>query len=91
MNCSINFLDDVFLSALTSTPPHTTPIKTFPGTSRDLRLEDDARFVLHPSFFQELIRIPPSEYIVLMRRSAGQEGDEGDEDGETYDEIEAYL
>ncbi|KAF8542481.1 hypothetical protein BDD12DRAFT_824527, partial [Trichophaea hybrida] len=59
----INFLNEVLLSAFTSTP-HCMPSKTYPATIEDLRREDETRFSLPHLSFKELLQRPPTEYII---------------------------
>ena len=60
---SVNFLDEVLVSALTSTP-HCSPLKSYPATNQDLRREEESRLNLPPLSFKEHLRRPPAEYLV---------------------------
>jgi hypothetical protein len=71
-------IDDVLLSALTSTP-HTTSIKV-PPTNAALHDEDFARFNMHPKKFPGILRGPPAEYIIEGEITV--ENDTDDEDVE---------
>lgn len=73
-------IDDVLLSALTSTP-HTTPNKV-PANNAALHQQDYARFNMHPQKFAGLLKGPASEYIL--------QGEITDNDNDDELEVQHY-
>ena len=81
---SVNFLDEVLVSALTSTP-HCSPLKSYPATNQDLRREEESRLNLPPLSFKEHLRRPPAEYLV--DDSGPETGRDDDTEEPTHYEI----